>query len=143
MSEEKKEQGDNKIELTTEQVESLQKDIDDALSKVKNKSTTEIDRIKEEAKKEAEKELQERQEAKAKEDENSNLKKQLEEQAKQSEADIKAIKEKMDTMIASKAVITNDNPFTEGKQGLDKYSDADLSVIEKNSEKLFFDQRLK
>ena len=134
--------GDAPSMLTEDEVKLLQKDIEDAKSKLISKETDEkIKKAKDEAKKEA---LAEVEKKKAEDDRERTIKElqeKLEKQEKDSTEKLTAIQKKVDDMVASKAVITKEDPFKNDpnlSKQVDTWSDEKIKEIEENSAKTFF-----
>lgn len=127
--------------FTKEDMDALNQDIAKAKSSL---SATEIEKVKEEAKKQAIEEYKKAQEAEMLRKQNEDLKAQLEQQKKVSESAINTIQTKVDSMVASKQVISppSKDPFKkESKQNssvVDTWSEDRIRQIEDASARAFW-----
>lgn len=105
--------GNESISYSKEEIEQIQKDIDSAKSSlVSDETKKEIQQAKEEARKEAEKEMLIKQEITDKEKLIEDLKRQKIEQEKEFNDKFKSMEDKLNDMVSSKAPVSNTNPFT-------------------------------
>jgi F0F1-type ATP synthase membrane subunit b/b' len=131
--------------LTPEDIQAMQKDIEEAKSKLVSKDT---DMIVQKAKEEALKEIEAKQkleaERKAQEDKDKLIQ-ELQDKVKAQETEaatrFDALQKRLDEMASSKAVITPEDPFksqTNPAVDIDKWSDEQVRQFEENSARKFF-----
>ena len=124
-------------------IDALNKDIEDAKSKLVSKETEDkIVAAKEEAKKEAAVEFETNQKIKELEAQNEVYKKQMEDKEKEAAEKITMLSEKVNSYIESKAVVTNDNPFAKNNTSNEEISDEDIKNIEQQSFTAFVEGRI-
>jgi len=139
---------DNKEQITKEELEQLNKDLDSAKSNiVSNEVTKKIEEAKEEAKKEAEKEFITNQRIKDIEEEKKQLQSKQEEAEKKAAEEIEALKTKVNEMISSKSSISQEDPFSKeggnADSSIESLSDEDTDAIEKRSMDMFLSRRIR
>ena len=134
----------DEIVLSKEDLDAISKDIEEAQNKIKETAKAEvsaIDRAKEEARKEVEKEFELKKQAEELARKNEELQKQLEETNKMTSEKLDQFKAKIDDLTASKAVVTNRDPFQEEvavPHQVDKWSDEKINQLEEESARKFF-----
>jgi DNA-binding helix-hairpin-helix protein with protein kinase domain len=131
--------------LTPEEIAQMQKDIEEAKSKLVSKDTEAvIQRAKEEAMKELEAKQRVEAERKAQEDKDkliAELKAKVESQEKEAASKFEMLQKKLDEMASSKAVIPPQDPFTnqtKPQNDIDKWSDAKVNELEEKMAREFF-----
>lgn len=136
---------EGKNDINEADIEALNKDIEDAKSKLVSKETEEkLSAAKEEAKKEAAKEFEVNQRIKELEAQNEVYKKQMEDKEKEAAEKITILSDKVNSYIESKAVVSNNNPFdNKTNNSNEQVSDEDIENIEKQSYAAFVDERVR
>ena len=130
--------------ISKEDIDAINKDIDDAKDKLVSKETDEkIEKAKAEAKAEAEKEFYLSQKAKELEEENKKLKEQMEAKEKEAAEKLTELTNKVNDYVESKAVISNDNPLDKVNADVEKLDDEEIAKIEDESFKAFIEERVK
>lgn len=126
---------ENKSDLNQEDIDAINKDIEDAKSKLVSKETEDkIAQAKEEAKKEAEKEFAVNQKVKELEEANQKLQEEKEAKEKEAAEKIANLAEKVNTYVESKQVVTNnETPFGSNNTDVEKIPDEDIEKIENES----------
>jgi hypothetical protein len=128
--------------LTPEDIAQMQKDIEDAKSRLVSKDTQAvIDKAKEETRAQVTQELESK---KAQEDKDriiTELKAKVESQEKEAASRFDMLQKKLDEMSQSKVVIPPQDPFanqTKPAVDIDKWSDEQVRQFEENSARKFF-----
>ncbi len=140
---------ENKEQITKEELDQLNKDLDSAKSNiVSTEVTKKIEEAKEEAKKEAEKEFATNQKIKDIEEEKKQLQSKQEEAEKKAAEEIEALKTKVNEMISGKSSIASEDPFsnegnTDVNKSIENLSDEDTDAIEKRSMDMFLSRRIR
>jgi len=131
--------------LTAEEIAQMQKDIEEAKSKLVSKdSEAIITKAKEEAMKEIEAKQKLEAEKKAQEDKDKliqELQAKIANQEKEASSKFDMLQKRLDEMATSKAVIQPQDPFaseTKSNNNIDKWSDEELRRIEEESARKFF-----
>jgi Skp family chaperone for outer membrane proteins len=126
---------ENKSDFNQEDIDAINKDIEDAKSKLVSKETEDkIAQAKEEAKKEAEKEFAVNQKVKELEEANQKLQEEKEAKEKEAAEKIANLAEKVNTYVESKQVVTNnETPFGSNNTDVEKIPDEDIEKIENES----------
>jgi len=101
-------------EITAEELESINKEIEEANKSLVSEDVAKVIKLeKEAAKKEAEKEFLVNQRVKDLEAEKIALAKEMEHSEKEAAAKLEKLTERVNSLISSKATVKNDNPFNE------------------------------
>lgn len=136
---------EDKPTITKEELEALNKDIDVAKSSIVSKETQEvIQKAKDDARVEAEKEFELKKQLDEQKQEADRLKAQLADNEKKAADQLEAMKTKVDAAIESQAVVQSQNPFNphESQQSstetVEQMSDEQVNNIEYESAKEFF-----
>ncbi len=134
-----------KEQISAEELEKLNKDIDDTTKKlVSDETAAQIQEAKEEAKKEAEKEFAINQRIKELEDEKAKLEEQRIAKEKEAAEQLTALKSKVDELTSSKAVVQGDSPFKEESQTApSEISEEVADDIERQSFEMFWEESRK
>jgi uncharacterized protein YhaN len=128
--------------LTEEEKNQINRDIDDARSKIVSRDVdAKIQQAKEEARREAEKELGMKQKLDELEKAKKELESKMETKEKEYAESFGKLKTKVDELVSSKAPIQMENPFSApqaGAQAIDRMTDDQIEKIEDSSAREFF-----
>jgi DNA uptake protein ComE-like DNA-binding protein len=131
--------------LSPEDIAQMQKDIDEAKSKIVSKDTEAIiQKAKEEAMREIEAKQKLEAERKAQEEKDKliqELQAKIANQEKEASTKFEMLQKRLDEMATSKAVVTPQDPFaseTKSAINIDKWSDEELRRVEEESARKFF-----
>lgn len=129
----------SKDEVSKEELEALQKDIEKAATSLSAKERDEVQKsAREEGKKEAEKEFQLQKQLEEAEKKRQELEQKLEKTQQSAAEELKKIQERVDEMAASKQVVPQpEDPFKKSDE-VDKWSDDKIREIEEKSAVAFF-----
>jgi TolA-binding protein len=146
MSEDKKETKS----ITKEDVEQIEKDIQDAKSSLVSKEVDmKLEEMKTKAKEEALAEIEMQNKLREQEEQNRKLQEQLEAKEKEAAEKLNSLQQKVDEMVGSKAAFQPVDPFknephqsTEGVPDVKRMSDEQVDDIEMESARAFFGDEL-
>lgn len=125
--------------MTEEELNEIEQDISKAREKLVSKETqSEIEKAKEQAKQEAQKEMENKQELERLSKEKEELQEKLKQKEQASSEELEKLKKKIDDLTESKATISEQNPFKEGGRNPDNMSDEEIKEIEHRSGIAFF-----
>jgi len=128
--------------LTPEDIAQMQKDIEDAKSRLVSKDTQAvIDKAKEEARNQTIQEIEAKRAQEEKDKLIAELQAKVAAQEKEAAERFEKLQKKLDDMSASKVVITPKDPFesqTKPSDDIDKWSDEKIRQIEEASARKFF-----
>ena len=131
-----------KVNLSKEDIDAINRDIDNVKSKLVSKETQDvISKAKEEAKAEALKEVEIQRKIEELEKEREELAKAKEDQEKLANEELSKLKTKVDELTTSKQTIASEDPFVkkpEMSQEVDKWSDDKVKQIEEESARRLF-----
>lgn len=128
-------------QISPQELDALNKDLEQAnKTLVSEEVQKKIDAAKQEARAEAAKDAEVQSKLKELEAEKAALIKQKEEQEKKAAEELAKLKEKVDSVISSKAVISGQNPFNGEKKG-ELLSEKEADLIEKASFEALLNKR--
>jgi hypothetical protein len=131
-------------ELDNNDIEAINKDIEDAKNKLVSKDTeAKILQAKEEAKKEAAKEFEVNARIKELEEDKKKLQESIELKEKEAAEKIANLAQKVNNYVESKAVINKQNSPLDKTIDLDKVSDEDIDKIEQESFNAFINEKVR
>jgi len=137
-------------EIASDELEALNKEIEEANKSLVSEDVAKVIKLeKEAAKKEAEKEFLTNQRVKELEAEKVALQNAKEQAEKDAAARLDALTQKVNSLIASKAPVINENPFNapqppaETKLDVGKLTDEQAQDIERASMEAFFEEKSK
>ena len=140
-------QQENSDSFTLEEIDKLNKEIEEAKKQMVSEDIEKkIAAEREAAKKEAEKEFLISQRVKDLEKEKEELQKKNEESQRLASQQLELLKAQVDKLMSSKAVITQDNPFRKEPQpdvniSIDNMDEAAIDKIEEKSFEAFMEQK--
>ncbi len=126
-----------KDELTKDDMEAVSKDIEKATKAIADSN---LEKAKEEGRREAVKELELKRQLDEQEQRAKDLEAKLSAAKAESEAQLKKVQEQLDSMASSKQVVASQNPFKDekGASPVDSWSEDKVKSVEEASARAFF-----